>query len=105
MLSELCAAFSRLAPTAKAMFLARVAHNSTVDARGAYAKDHANPDGAMLREFNEFVHRVSGYTMHVRDGSEMDGQDDSVMKMIFEFYGAGNKTRQKQLADWLQIAE
>jgi hypothetical protein len=105
MLTELRAAFSSLSPNGKAMFLARVAHNSTVDARNAYANDYKNPDGIALREFNEFVHRVTGYTMHVLDSTEMAGQDDSVMGMIFEIYGAGDLRREKQLADWLKAAK
>ena len=105
MLSDLQAAFSRLTPNGKALFLARVAHNSTVDARLAYVKDYDHPDGVMLRKFNEFVHRVTGHSIHVLKGTEMAGQGVSVMQMIFEFYGAGSKVREKQLADWLQVAE
>ena len=87
------------------MFLARVAHNSAVDARTACCEDYDHPDGVRLRKYNEFVHRVTGYIPHVRDGSEMAGPDDSVMAMIFEAYGAGDSRWQKQLADWLQVAE
>jgi hypothetical protein len=105
MLDDLRAAFSKLPPEQKAMFLARVAHNLTVDARTAYVKDYDHPDGVLLREYNEFVHKVTGYIPHVLDGSEMVGQDDSVMAMIFELYGAGNRARQKRLADWLHVAE
>ena len=102
MLAELCARFSALPPDGKAAFLARVAHNSTVDARTAYCEDYRNPDGAKLRDFNEFVHRVTGYIPHVLDRSEGVGQDASVMAMIFDFYGAATPAREKQLADWLE---
>jgi hypothetical protein len=105
MTNELCAAFSQLSPNGKAMFLARVAHNTTVDARVAYIDDYEHPDGVALRKFNEFVHRVTGYTMHVLDQSEMPGQDESVVRMIFEFYGAGHEAREKELLNWAQAAE
>jgi hypothetical protein len=101
-LAELCATFSRLPPNAKGHFLAWVAHNSTVDARSAYANNYEHPDGIVLRKANEFVHRVTGYIMHVLDGTEGKGQDTSVIAMIFEVYGAGNKLREKQLADWMR---
>ena len=104
MLPELCAAFSKLPPPAKAMFLARVAHNSTVDARSAYMQDYANPDAVTLRKANEFVHRLTGYMMHVLDHSEMRGQDASVMAMIFELYCAGDSERESQLCEWLEAA-
>jgi hypothetical protein len=64
MLDHLSAAFSAASPIDKAMFLARVAHNSTLDAR-AYAYDP--PHAAALRHYNEFIHRVTGYMMQVLD--------------------------------------
>jgi hypothetical protein len=102
MIDELCAAFSRLSPNSKAMFLAQVAHNTTVDARIAYIDDYEHPDGVALRKFNEFVHRVTGYTMHVLDQTEMPGQDESVVKMIFEFYGVGREARERELLNWVR---
>ena len=87
------------------MFLARVAHNTTVDARVTYIEDYEHPDGVALRKFNEFVHRVTGYTMHVLDQSEMPGQDESVVKMIFEFYGAGREMREMELLSWARASE
>jgi len=77
---DLAARFSALGPTDKGIFLASVAHEATIAARAAYTEDYQRPDGIVLRETNEFVHRVSGYAMHVLDGSEE--QDASVMKMI-----------------------
>ena len=87
------------------MFLAQVAHNSTVDARAAYVDDYEKPDGHVLRGCNEFVHRVTGYMMHVLDSTEMEGQDASVMEMIYDVYGAGKKARQRQLAEWLGVED
>lgn len=85
------------------MFLAQVAHMATVAARVSYVPDdthpernYANPDPIILRDANNFVHRVTGYIMHVLDSTEMDGQDKSVMAMIEEHF------REHGLAEWLQ---
>ena len=100
---ELSTRFSALSPGRKAAFLARVAHESTIDARAtAYGEDYRTPDGARLREFNEFIHRVTGYIPHVLDGSEGEGQDASVMAMIVEFYASLKKGREGRLAAWLE---
>lgn len=104
MFEKLSAAFSAASPIDKALFLARVAYNSTVDARAnGYVVKSDKADGVVLRRYNEFIHRVTGYMMHVLKGTEMEGQDASVMKMIFDFYGAGSEERQRQLAGWLHV--
>jgi hypothetical protein len=97
---------SALEPTAKAMFLARVAHMATIAAREAYIPDEGhpdrnfeNPDGPMLRDEMLFVHRVTGYMMRVLDHTEGEGQDASVMAMIVEYYRAHRL--EAYLADWL----
>lgn len=86
---NLAAKFSKLAPNEKAMFLARVAHEVTIFARASYIptpeypnRDFAHPDPIILRDANNFVHRIVGYIMHVLDGTEMEGQDESVIEMI-----------------------
>ena len=89
--------FSRLTPGNKALFLARVVHETTIYARTAYIPLPAHPersfdpDPIILRDANEFVHRVAGYTSHVLKGTEGPGQDKSVMDMIehvFDKWGA-----------------
>jgi hypothetical protein len=108
-MSDLSAAFSALTPTAKAMFLARVAHMATVAARSAYApdmnypgRDFDHPDGVVLRDTNHFVHRVTGYIMHVLDCTEREGQDASMMAMIVGHF----QTHQLEeyLTKWLGIS-
>src|SRR5580704_9794076 len=90
-IDELSSAFSALDPIGKAMFLSCVAHAATIAARESYVsseahpeRDFEHPDGITLRDANNFVHRVTGYMMHVLDGSEGEGQDASVMMMIVE---------------------
>jgi hypothetical protein len=90
------------------MFLARVAHMATVAAREAYLPNKAhpdrnfdNPDGTMLRDEMLFVHRVTGYMMHVLDRTEGEGQDASVMAMIVEYYRSHRL--EAYLANWLPI--
>lgn len=108
-MSDLSVKFSTLGPTGKAMFLAQVAHMATVAARESYAPTDAHPertydhpDAAILRDANNFVHRVTGYMMHVLDSTEMDGQDESVMEMIeyhFREHGLSH-----WLSKWLEIS-
>jgi hypothetical protein len=108
--SELSAAFSSLEPTGKAMFLARVAHMATVAAREAYAPSQAypeqsyeQPDAIILRDANNFVHRVTGYIPHVLAGTELAGQDASVMAMIVEHFRA--RHLEPYLAQWLGLSD
>jgi hypothetical protein len=86
--------FSSLKPDAKAVFLSRVAHMATIAARDSYVQtaDHSErtydrPDGIILRDANNFVHRVTGYIPHVLKGTEGVGQDASVIEMIVEYFG------------------
>jgi|GEM_PF-1611643 len=76
------------------MFLARVAHEATIYARASYiptleypSRDFAHPDPIILRDANNFVHRIVGYIMHVLDRTEMEGQDESVIEMIQDQFG------------------
>jgi hypothetical protein len=92
-MSDLSVRFTGLGPNGKAMFLARVAHMATVAARESYvpSSDHPernydHPDPIILRDANNFVHRVTGYMMHVLEETEMAGQDQSVMMMIEDHY-------------------
>ena len=107
--ASLTEAFSVLEPNEKAMFLARAAHMATVYARIAYAPDenypernYEHPDGVILRHANNFVHRVTGYMMHVLDRTEAEAQDASVMTMIAEHYRACRIER--YLSQWLGIS-
>ena len=92
--------FSTLSPNQKAAFLATVAHFSTVIAREAYAENYDSPDGIVLRHFNEFVHRVTGYIPHVLNQTELPGQDASVIAMIVEEYRA--RGLEDRLTEWLR---
>jgi len=82
------------------MFLARVVHDATILARNAYVTNYEHPDGVRLRNANEFVHRVSGYIMHVLNSTEGDGQDAFVIAMIVE--NAKASGREDKLVDWLR---
>jgi hypothetical protein len=86
--------FSSLRPDAKAIFLSRVAHMATIAARESYVqtadqpeRTYEHPDGIILRDANNFVHRVTGYIPHVLKGTEGVGQDASVIEMIAEYFG------------------
>ena len=39
-----------------------------------------NPDALILRDANNFVHRVTGYIPHVLNGTEGKGQDGFVIE-------------------------
>jgi hypothetical protein len=102
-MTDLADLFSALSPAQKATFLSRVAHEATVYAREAYAGDYERPDGVILRNANEFVHRVTGYITHLLNGSEGEGQDAPVMAMIVHHSNlAGYESR---LADWLRRSD
>jgi hypothetical protein len=105
--AKLSARFSSLPTSDKVMFLARVAHMATIAARNSYIstkeypeRNFENPDGPMLRDANNFVHRVTGYMMHVLDSSEMEGQDASVIAMIAEHFE--HEKIDHYLTQWLQ---
>jgi hypothetical protein len=90
------------------MFLARVAHMATVAARESYVatevhpdRNYDHPDAVTLRDANNFIHRVTGYIMHVLDGTEREGQDASVMAMIAEHFRERQLSR--YLRQWLEI--
>ena len=101
-MSNLASSFSALSPNQKATFLARVAHEATIDARAtAYGQNYDEPDGLRLRDINEFVHRVTGYIPHVLDGSELSGQDASVIEMIIQHFRAHG--REHRLLEWLRV--
>jgi hypothetical protein len=70
------AKFRSLSRTDKAVFLARVAHEATICARMSYVptpahpnRDYDHPDAVILRDANNFVHRVVGYIPHVLKGT------------------------------------
>ena len=101
-MSDLNTKFSSLRPNEKAMFLARVAHMATIAARESYCpsaarpeRNYDRPDAVILRDANNFVHRVTGYIMNVLEGAEMAGQDESVMAMI------ENHDRERELTSFL----
>ncbi|CAN7265493.1 hypothetical protein LJR220_001200 [Bradyrhizobium sp. LjRoot220] len=109
-MSDLSARFVGLGPNDKAMFLARVAHMATIAARESYAtsvdhpeRDYDHPDAIILRDANNFIHRVVGYIMHVLDGTEMAGQDESVMIMIEDHYRERNLG--DLLTEWLATSD
>jgi hypothetical protein len=108
-MNELNTKFSALGANEKAMFLARVAHMATIAARESYVsctahpeRNFDHPDAIILRDANSFVHRVTGYIMHILDGSEMVGQNESVLAMIENYYrGLGLAP---VLSEWLAIS-
>ena len=109
-MNDLNVRFTGLGPNDKAMFLARVAHMATIAARESYVpsadhpeRNHDHPDAIILRDANSFVHRVTGYMMHVLKGTEMAGQDESVIMMIEDHYrerGLGSL-----LSEWLATSD
>ncbi|HYI29564.1 MAG TPA: hypothetical protein VD863_17115 [Bradyrhizobium sp.] len=105
-MNDLSTKFSSLEPNAKAMFLARVVHMATIAAREAYTscaahpeRSYDRPEGIILRDANEFVHRVAGYVPQVLDRTETPGQDQSVLAMIENYYRTLGLA--PLLADWL----
>jgi hypothetical protein len=106
-MSNLNTNFSTLDADKKALFLARVAHMATIAARESYApsashseRNYDHPDAVILRDANNFVHRVVGYIMHVLERTEMAGQDESVVTMIEHYYRERGLT--PFLAKWLE---
>jgi hypothetical protein len=97
--SNLSDAFSALSPNQKAVFLARVAHEATISAREAYIPIYDKPDGLLLQQSNEFVHRVTGYITCVLARTEREGQDASVMQMIVKHFRLSG--REHRLVEWL----
>jgi hypothetical protein len=109
-MSGLNTKFSGLGPNEKALFLARVAHMATIAARESYApsaarpeRNYDQPDAVVLRDANNFVHRVTGYIMHVLERTEMAGQDESVMTMIEHHYREHGLT--SLLPKWLAVSD
>ena len=84
-LEDLVNLFTKLPPEKKARFLADVAHWATIGARAdGYEVGTDLADGRILRDWNEFVHRVTGYIAVVLEKNEGAGQDESVMRMIMD---------------------
>jgi hypothetical protein len=87
-MSALAVRFSRLTRTDKAIFLARVAHEATIYARMSYVptpahpeRGYDHPDPIILRDANNFVHRVVAYIPHILKGTERWRQDESIIEM------------------------
>ncbi len=70
-------------------FLARLAASLTVDARGTYVP---GTDGVAepprLREFNEFLHRVTFQLVHMLSGTRERYPDAVFADVMWEFAGA-----------------
>ena len=62
-LSELVVAFCELPSAAKAIFLARVARNETIQCRMAHS--FGGPDVESMSRSNEFIHRLCGYITQI----------------------------------------
>jgi hypothetical protein len=108
-MNDLNTKFSSLGPNEKAIFLSRVAHMATIAARKSYElcgdhpeRNYDHPDAVILRDANNFVHRVTGYITHVLERTEMAGQDESVMAMIEHQYRELGLT--SYLPKWLGIS-
>ena len=108
-MSPLATKFVQLDTKTKAIFLARVAHEGTIFGRLSYVStpDHpnrnfANPDAVILRDANNFVHRVVGYISHVLEGTERNGQGESVMEMIEEYFRGRGASH--LLGKWLKTS-
>jgi hypothetical protein len=82
-LEDLGNLFTGLSSEKKARFLAAVAHWATIGARAdGYEVGTDRADGRVLRDYVEFIHRVTGYIVVVLNKTEGAGQDESVMRMI-----------------------
>ena len=107
-MNDLSTRFVSLGPSEKAVFLAQVAHGATIAARESYCPSDAHPamrfehpDSVILRDANNFVHRVTGYISHVLQHTEMAGQDESVVAMIEHYYQ--ERGAYIRLSKWLAI--
>jgi hypothetical protein len=86
---EATAQYKKLSQIQKAMLLTRASHDATIAARESYIptssnpeRTFENPDAILLRDANNFIHRVTGYLMHVLDGTDNAEQDEFVIEMI-----------------------
>jgi len=107
--SPLAVAFIKLDAKAKALFLARVAHEATIYARASYIptpdypdRNFSNPDAAILRDANNFVHRVVGCIGHVLEGTEWNGEHEYIVGMIEEYFHERGASH--VLAKWLKTS-
>jgi hypothetical protein len=100
---ELAKFFRSLSPNGKANFLVRIAHEQTIHARAAYANyasDPTNSDANALRHSNEFIHRLSGYTLQCLHGKTTAEQDMTFLVMILRLGYSMN-----DLSRWLSDAQ
>jgi hypothetical protein len=98
-MSALAVRFSSFTRVDKAIFLARVAHEATIYARMSYVptpahpeRDYDHPDPIILRDANNFVHRVVGYIQHILKGTEWWKQDEIVIEMIEHQFREGGSS-------------
>jgi hypothetical protein len=105
-MNDFSSKFSSLEPNEKAMFLVRVVHMATIAARESYCpsvahpeRNYDHPDAIILRDANNFVHRVTGYITHVLARAEIAGQDESVIAMIEHYFREFGLT--SHLSRWL----
>jgi hypothetical protein len=87
--------FSQLSKLDKALVLARLIHERTIEARDAYA--HSAPDGAQLMKCNESMHQLAGFLLTMLSAG---GQQEFIADAI-ERIACGSPIRRAQLERWL----
>jgi hypothetical protein len=97
--NEVSLAFSGLSRTAKAKFLARVAHMETIHVRAAYLDDPS--DAQSLYRSSEFIHRLCGCIMHVLSQDTDASYAMSVASLIAEGTGERGEQTQAKMLSWL----
>jgi hypothetical protein len=97
--NEVSLAFSGLSRTAKAKFLARVAHMETIHVRAAYLDNPNNAES--LYRSSEFVHRLCGCIMHVLSQDTDAGYAMSVASLIGEGTAERGEQAHAKILSWL----
>ena len=82
--ADLVAMFLALSQVGKADALAALTHWETIRTREAYLLPNAPIDGNILRQSNEYIHRLAGYTVEVLRGETPPERDASFISMIIE---------------------
>jgi hypothetical protein len=85
-------AYSALAPNKQAIFLAELAFETTVWARGSYllltGDDHASAE--LLTRYNELQHKITAHLMHLLNGNALRYPDEVFVNILFDMSGVAN---------------
>ena len=90
--------FSQLSKLDKALVLARLIHERTIEARDAYA--HSAPDSAQLMKCNESMHQLAGFLLTMLSDKDASGQQEFIADAI-ERIARGSPSRKAPLERWL----